>query len=384
MTSTSHAGNTPAFHGFSKLPPELRIKIWKEACLPRTDNDHGLQYVTVDLVTMASLDADEVLLDENLEGYDEEFDVESDETEYITLRALERIKKRRSNAQTPPDQSNKQSAYLWDAGLWLACKESRDAITEYLNINKWIQHAKQEYTTDLPSWYDKKFPSTLVPHETDKPWRPIVMPRSDIFCIDTPHYLPRSLYGMKLLAPFLGQKRFTITQDWNIAFKFDSSWIVDFPRSIYEIQSENSPRGLLADWIERFEDEAYPEPTLWIIYDTARWVRLPGLECKTTYRDFCTEYVQIHWCALRGDAVNNETGDVRIFMELFADVVAGVNEDWFFSDWFCSVKEHVQFLVRKENEIPSDILTESEESEIPSDFIAESEDREWNPRKNKR
>ncbi|KAM0490048.1 hypothetical protein ACHAP8_011971 [Fusarium lateritium] len=368
MSSTSHATNTPAFHGFPKLPPELRIKIWKAACLPRTDSDHGLQYVTVDVVKEDWENEDVVVYNENLEGYDDEFEVESDDTGYITLRALKRTKKRPSNSQTPSNQSNKQSAYLWDAGLWLACKESRDTITEYLAIDKWIQVTEQHHPTDVfdpGSWYNKKFLSTLVPHKKDTIWRPMVVPRSDIFCIASSplRHLPRSLYGMKLLAPFLGQSKFTITQDWNIALRFDSSWLVNFPHDYYKLQTENSPRGMLANWVHMLLDDVNPAPTLWIIDDTARWATVAGLECGTVYRDCSAEYVQADWCTLLGETSNRGRCDVGIFMSSFAQLVEYDHDaewEWFEFD---GVRHDIKLLVRKENAILTHIPAESQDGE---------------------
>ncbi|KAM0398833.1 hypothetical protein ACHAPZ_007798 [Fusarium culmorum] len=228
------------------------MKIWKASCLPRSEHDHGIQHVTADVVQENwDGDYDEIVVcDEHLEYFEDDFDVETDEMGYVTLRALKRDTKLPVNFQTTTDQS-KKSAYLWDHGLWMACRESRAAITEYLKIDSWLRHytADQEHLLLSLPWYDYNFPSTLVPHKKDAPWRPIVLPRSDIFCItpSTVRYLPRSLYNMHLLAPFLGRRNFTIIQQWNIALKFDRSWLIGFPDNIYQLRQENSPRGLLAN-----------------------------------------------------------------------------------------------------------------------------------------
>ncbi|RGP74033.1 hypothetical protein FSPOR_1728 [Fusarium sporotrichioides] len=271
MTSTPHAKNSlggserasttettaPTFHGFPKLPPELRFKIWKAACLPRTYYDHGIHYVSVDVVEEDWRTGDVVALDKNLEGYDEEFDMMSHAADYITLKALNVSKNRLVGAQTTTNH-RKESAYLWDAGLWTACRESRYAINEHQDIDGWLQVYNRTITGSPDDfwdlWYHKNFPSTIVPHKKDTPWRPIVAPRSDIFCITASALgaLPRTLYGMRLLSPFLGQRNFTVVEDWNIAFKFDSSWNIGFPDDSEELKQENSRRGLLANWVDDF------------------------------------------------------------------------------------------------------------------------------------
>ncbi|EWY81170.1 hypothetical protein FOYG_15448 [Fusarium oxysporum NRRL 32931] len=139
---------SPAFCYFKRLPIELRLKIWEAACLPSTDADHGLHYVTLDVVeegkgSVEDVDDEEylenlVIFDANLEGYDEEFEVESDDTGYVTLRALKRPCEKSSEATNP-----NKSAYLWDAGLWLACKESRSVIAKHLDFEGWLAFREQ-------------------------------------------------------------------------------------------------------------------------------------------------------------------------------------------------------------------------------------------------
>ncbi|CEI39884.1 hypothetical protein FVEN_g2162 [Fusarium venenatum] len=246
--SSSTKITAPTFHGFPKLPPELRVKIWKAACLPRTDNDHGIQYITVDVVVKDGVDEDVVILNENLDGYDANARVDRDANGYVVLRALAHTKNRSVNTPTTSNDY-KESAYLWDAGLWIACRESRNAIAKHLDIDARLQVGDSEIKKCPVSWYKKKFLSTLVPHKKDKVWRPMVVPRSDIFCIAAGplRALPKNPHGMKPLAPFLGQRNFTITEDWKIAFKFDSGWNKGFPRTLRKLQRENSPRGLLAN-----------------------------------------------------------------------------------------------------------------------------------------
>lgn len=119
------------FHSFPKLSPEIRVKIWKYACFPRSETDHGIHYVTVNIVHEDFEEEDIVTIDDNLEGYDEEFAVESDDDGYITLMA----------PKLPFDHaaglSSNASACLWDARLSTACHESMLALAEYHNLQGW-------------------------------------------------------------------------------------------------------------------------------------------------------------------------------------------------------------------------------------------------------
>lgn len=343
------------FHVFPKLPPELRIKIWKTACLPRTPTEHGIHYVFVNRVRDSEEIEDCVTLNDNLDGYDDEFDVENDETAYVTLRALKRER---------PEPRGHASGYLYDAGLWAACKESRVAITEYLEIKGW-EALQQSGPRDMlsPGWYSKRdFPSTLKPFKQDETWRPIVAPRQDIFCIpDTRRVmqsLPKSLYSMKLLAPFMGTRRFTIVEDWSIAFKFRHTWNHKFPDDVEKLKQENTPRGLLANWFERFYDEILPEPSLYVIDDTGSWVE-PCDWMPTIYRDCDNEYVEVPWNASCSSTNIHIAGASGMFIELMEDLL---EDDFPYEfedmdspfDWQPSVKVKIRLLVRKENKIMSE------------------------------
>lgn len=340
------------FHLFSKLPPELRIKIWKAACLPRSPLDHGIHYVFVNRVRESEEIEDDVTWDPNLEGYNEEFDVESDDTAYVTLRALKRER---------PKPRVFASGYLYDAGLWAACKESRGAITEYLQIERW-ETLRESGPRDMsPGWYDKPdFPSTVKPSTKDETWRPIVAPRQDIFCIpDTRRMmqsLPKSLYSMKLLAPFMGTRRFTIVEDMNIALKFRHTWNTKFPDDIENLKQEKTPRGLLANWFERFHDEILPEPTLYVIDDTGSWVEPPFLMRGPVYRDCDNEYVEVPWSASCNGTNINTSGTAGRFIDLMEGLLQEDFSDDFedmdsIYEWQPEVRDKIRLLVRKENEI---------------------------------
>ncbi|WXC52629.1 hypothetical protein QX201_012292 [Fusarium graminearum] len=334
---------TPTFHPFPNLPAELRLRIWKAACLPRTQNDRAIQYVTADVVQENWDDDDLVIFDEDVEYFFESDDEEDHETGYVTLRGLSGKKLHNS----PPTNS----AHLWDQGLWMACTESRRAIAKHLETHKWLPITGQrdeEYLSSVP-WFHTYFPSILVPHRKAKHWRLIVVPRRDIFCISAANlrYLPKSLYGMKLLAPLFGQRKSTIIGDWNIALKFDSSWNDNLPVDLYDLKQEKTPRGLLANWMDMLADEFEFQPTLWIIDDTAGWVAHPDPEPKTVFRDCDAEYVLSYWTSLRDYTGNGELGDLHEFISHFAEILEdGGNPD------HIGVLVHIQFLVRKDRQMP--------------------------------
>jgi len=211
-----------------------------------------------------------------------------------------------------------------------------------------------------PGWYSKReFASTLKPFKKNETWRPIVAPRQDIFCIPASRRimqsLPKSLYSMKLLAPFMGTRRFTIVEDWNVDFKLQHTWNRRFPDGIGKLQQEKSPRGLLANWFERFRHEILPEPTLYVIDDTGSWVEPPGWVPKV-YRDCDNEHVEVPWSASRSGTDINTAGAAAVFLGLLEDLLKGDFSDDFEGeyspfDWHPDVRDKIRLLVRKENEI---------------------------------
>lgn len=213
----------------------------------------------------------------------------------------------------------------------------------------------------------------------------MVRPTHDIFCIDTTKLksLSRSLFGMKLLAPFLGTRTFTIKERWNIAFKFDHSWNNAFPSRENRLKRENSPRGLLAHWVEILSEESVPAPNLWIIDDDVRWVARPGQVFETVYRDCEADYVQINWEATRDNTISLLKGAVARFMDSFGLVCD--NEDMYdlqelgLEPMAFRVKDHVKLLVRKDNEMQAymeeDNVTDNEtEDDTEIEFEYESDD----------
>jgi hypothetical protein len=361
---------TPStFHCFPKLPTEIRLQIWKHACFPRSKIDHGIQYVTVNIVHEDADEEDCVIFDDDLEGYDDELHVESDYDGYITLTGPKRPGNEPAGVQRSASRPN-ASACLWDGGLLTACRESRLVITEYHDLKGWLELRKQSNnSTQTHAWYEKDYPSTLIPHKTDEKWCPMVVPLRDIFCIDAScvKTLPKSLYTMKLLAPFISTRTFTIVESWNIALKFDSSWNTNFPYHVGRLRREKTPRGLLANWLDRFQDEILPEPSVWIIDDSVGWVASPDKNSSPVYRDCDGDYIQINWDDTR---CNGGRGDVALFMDSLGDVLDDEDDYLPFE-----TKKIVKLLVRKDNQLSRELEEDYELSDATHD---DSEEDSWN------
>ncbi|KAF5989760.1 tetracycline resistance protein [Fusarium bulbicola] len=350
LQSTSTAKETfSTFKPFPRLPTELRLEIWKSACLPYSSRiEGGLHYVAVDVVDTQGFRREDykhpVTDDPNLEGHD--YDYEG--IGYVTMRALESPGGEPANSLSPVKPVNK-SAYLWDAGLWLACKESREVVSKHLNLKEWLACRQQPLPRGESAWYDKSFPSAIVPQNKSEKRCPLVKPDSDMFCIDTSNLesVPLCSLDMMLLAPFFGTKKFTVIGCWNIAFKFDRSWNDSFPSSWSDLMKrEDSMRSRLATSLYYQEMAVSATPSLWLIDDDVHWIARHRQRCPTVWRDLEHEYVEIDWDETRNNMVDGTQGAVTEFLVSLEQLAN--NDPYFNGLAFLSVR----LLVRRENQLP--------------------------------
>lgn len=216
------------FHPFTSLPYELRFNIWELAVRP-THNTGGLhQFVVLDSEDMKGPTQDLTIL-----GRESRFDPGA----YIAAVA------RLSGAY---DNGNR-SAYLWDAGLWTACKESREVITKYSKQKDW-----------------SGTPSVMVAVQDGQHWHVMVHPCRDLFCF-TPKSWSSEIQWSHIFdyLPFSSRWRGSDNID-NIAVEFDPSWNIDLPEQIYELLDESTARGCVARAVNARAKE-HVECTIWLI-----------------------------------------------------------------------------------------------------------------------
>ncbi|GKU04139.1 hypothetical protein FLAG1_04253 [Fusarium langsethiae] len=173
------------FHPFQRLPFELRLQIWEEACLKQRRSFQALHYVTIDSAT-----------------------------EVVSL----------SHNWDDSKPSNK-SIYLWDAGLWTACQESRNVVAKHwakqprpynyvdMYINCSLKEA--EYYCDHV-WPEKEQDwkvRTLFSRVDGEHWRQTVHLERDYFCILADNWEPLARNWESFSSDLSG-----------IAIEFDPSW----------------------------------------------------------------------------------------------------------------------------------------------------------------
>ncbi|CVL05509.1 uncharacterized protein FPRN_14378 [Fusarium proliferatum] len=107
------------FHSFPNLATELRLKIWKAACFPYAATKRGLHYINLESIGGNEISGELIT-----------------QMTAMEMKALHPDFQTSSNLQGVVGRANR-SAYMWDAGLWKACRESREFISRHFKLNIW-------------------------------------------------------------------------------------------------------------------------------------------------------------------------------------------------------------------------------------------------------
>jgi hypothetical protein len=191
------------------------------------------------------------------------------------------------------------SAYIWDAGLWTACKESREVILCHLQIDDPIKVRTEEDSSWPVSRENERHDVQLgyiYSHSSSREHKLVVRPSQDIFCIRGNNWESSdgSYEFLEMVIPF-------VTNHWcslqvsNLAFEFDPSWNANLPKGEFGLSTmieENSPRGMLAKAL--YAAAAHNiSPQLWIIDNTTPWFKNPDQDIHTVYYDCEDAYVEV-------------------------------------------------------------------------------------------
>ncbi|RSL39552.1 hypothetical protein CEP53_013976 [Fusarium sp. AF-6] len=280
---------TPSiFHPFSRLPTELRLQIWENACLPSQQQSCGLHYFTLN------------------------------DDKKLVSSGWNRITS--SELQALASQANR-SAYLWHGGLWTACKESRAVVMKHSRLKEWedlLERAQREDKRaesheretgrartpplrmhTMSDWVvgdEGAPPGMIVMREGHEEWYFIVYPTRDIFCVTAENWesvlQSRPYWDDYHYLPVPGYDLFSLHVE-NIAFEFDPSWNHALPDDIFDLMMENSARGLLARMVEEMVSLYALRFNIWLVDKTARWLAQPDQFVGPVFHDCDDEYVQI-------------------------------------------------------------------------------------------
>ncbi|KAG5782449.1 hypothetical protein H9Q73_003883 [Fusarium xylarioides] len=305
-----------AFHRFPNLPAELRLKVWKAACFPCTANHRGIHYI--DLATIGDGSLSKFQIRDNVP---------------MEMRALHPDCQTSPNAQGPVGRANR-SAYMWDAGLWRACKESREVISMHFQLRIWrrtqdkqidpleldegLSRACQPYlskvaleffSSDEEEVVYGKRPGHKGPVHACEPFLPtcllfsnkehverfMVMPTRDLFFVKnlSGKQLPVSLEEPLLHVPCPNGQKIVLRHSFNLVLGFDTSWNDDFPVGWNELKKEESPRGLFATWANNCRCGVGDAPRIYLLNKAARWGPGWSVNEDTVFHDCDGAYVEV-------------------------------------------------------------------------------------------
>ncbi|EEU37046.1 uncharacterized protein NECHADRAFT_86744 [Fusarium vanettenii 77-13-4] len=265
------------FHPFPRLPAELRLQIWENACLPSQEQRRGLHYF--------NLDHDKKLV------------------------SLGWNQGTSSELQGPAGQA-RRSAYLWHGGLWTACKESREVVMKHCQLKEWGDLIEQAEREDKRAGNYKRMaaisrsvvgdegvpPGMVVMREGHEEWYFIVYPTRDIFCVTSDNWesvlRSWSMWDAEYYLPLAYSVLPSLYVE-NIAFEFDPSWNHDFPTCIHDLMEEKSARGCLARMVDFMVSTHSFRFNIWLVDQTARWRAEPDQVVGPVSHDCDGEYVQI-------------------------------------------------------------------------------------------
>lgn len=308
-----------SFHKFPQLPTELRFQIWEAACchVVTTDTYSGLQYIDVQ-------DYHAVVL-----------------TPSSWSQSLGGLSGGRNN----------RSAYLYDSGLWNACKESKEITAKHTafckcfkiqerGVNK-LWKGKQviatiDGTSDMytVSRYHEQggyqaFPELIRSAQGGKQCPMLAYSYNDIFCIQVDDWttLRNDIGAFPQITMSFGKwgrdgkEHPARSCPYNIALEYEPSWATDLPHPLFNLSYENSARGYLAHRLNtRLAGTVRwrREKSFWTIDKEAKWFASPPPPCtqECMYWDCNAEYVEANWqqVAHRNKVSDDEADDAAGFI----------------------------------------------------------------------
>ncbi|KAF5684593.1 hypothetical protein FCIRC_3937 [Fusarium circinatum] len=182
------------FHPFPNLPVEIRLQIWEDACFDWGCGRFGLHYIQLN--------------------------------ESRQLAPL--------NCEWQTTGARNRSSYLWHAGLWTACKESRDIVGKHWSSQGWSdfqKNTKDKSLGDVIWFLSEPFPPPirirqgLIHRKGDyEPWHQVADMERDIFCVTAESWEPlRNWKPLHIDAEDEWGRHF-IDDVTNVAVEFDPSW----------------------------------------------------------------------------------------------------------------------------------------------------------------
>ncbi|PFH56369.1 hypothetical protein XA68_16609 [Ophiocordyceps unilateralis] len=229
---------TSCFDFFPLLPCELRLHVWELAIRPPGAGVHRISIVDDDsqAATQGTLRA--------VPGDDDDFRGKKSRRRHIAAVAP-------AAAELESEEwiRDNSSASLWDAGLWTACRESRQVMMWHFRLPFWHDARHKLLQTGgywSPAAVAEEFQDMTAMTVARNGRYFVVQPHRDLFWIE-PQDWKSTVNWRTLFAdlPFSSSLR-GYGHLSHLAVEFDPSWNVDMPKDLPALLQESTPRGFVA------------------------------------------------------------------------------------------------------------------------------------------
>lgn len=271
------------FHLFQQLPCELRLQIWESAIKKPTTHIYDSSAWDWDSFGVESL----MPQAQKKQSYGINYVSLDERGDYVPLDCS-------WNKLLPANRS----AYLWYAGLWMACKESREVMRnhwfsdpiykenpEYVDkkvnggLRKWFYGNEEEVDVIWNEW-DRKT-------EAYEPWL-MATSLGDMFCITPDNHRPLARFRLSLERANIGILEYAV--------EFDPAWASELAGlEKYQPTDRLSPTLAFAIKVicQIATEEMILPPFLHLIDGSSGWKRIGNAEEPSVYYDCEHEYIRI-------------------------------------------------------------------------------------------
>ncbi|KAG4278014.1 hypothetical protein FPRO04_13959 [Fusarium proliferatum] len=271
------------FHLFSQLPCELRLQIWESAIKKRTTNIYDYSPWNWGSVGVESL----MPQAQKKQSYGINYVRFVNTGDFIPLDC----------SWNKPRPTNR-SAYLWHAGLWMACKESHEVMRKYWFNDSFYKENPEYVDADLNGglrkWFygneegvDMTWNGWARERELYEPWLMATFP-GDMFCITPDSYWPLALSKL----PFDRSE----SNIHEYAVEFDPAWTSELA-GLEKYRPTDRLSPTLAFAIRIFCEIATQEMILprfiHLIDKHSGWKSVSNAEEHSVYYDCEYEYIRI-------------------------------------------------------------------------------------------
>lgn len=225
-----------SFDLFPNLPCELRLEIWKFAIRPAGRGVHrfSIHSISKDRSIHKDRGQSPATTDPN----------QQQETRHTAAapRVLDRYSWTEGN----------DSAYLWDAGLWTACRESRDVMTWHFRVAHWhgvrrrLLRSQGQWTPAALADEFEDMTALTTARDGGREWHLMLRPHKDLFWLEPRDWKCTVEWQTLFLdVPFASFRR-GFGHLSHVAVEHDASWNVDLPKDLGALLQEPTPRGFIA------------------------------------------------------------------------------------------------------------------------------------------